>query len=228
MTKIFFVFLFFATFQFKFISSKISTRLSPPLGWNSWNNFGCNISEKLIEEIADAMVSSGLAGKGYEYINIDDCWQAPSRDSNGRLVPDPQKFPSGMASLAKYVKSKGLKLGIYSDVGLLTCAGRLGSYGHYDIDAQTFSDWGIEYLKLDFCNLELDEYIEPNYYYGLMSTALNKTSSEIFFSVCNWGWLAPYLWAPRIANSWRISLDIFPWYAYNLFYTLSNLLLKTL
>jgi len=109
----------------------------PPLGWNSWNTFGKDINEQLIRDSADALVSSGLAAKGYEYVVIDDCWSLLERDENGRLVADPEKFPSGMKALADYVHSKGLKFGMYSCAGTLTCAGYPGSFDHEFIDAAT-------------------------------------------------------------------------------------------
>ena len=102
---------------------------TPPMGWNSWNHFGCDVSEQLIRETADAMVTSGMRDAGYVYVNIDDCWHG-SRDENGFIRPDPERFPSGMKALAEYVHSKGLKLGIYSDAGWKTCAGHPGSRGH--------------------------------------------------------------------------------------------------
>ena len=98
---------------------------TPPMGWNSWNKFGCNVSEKLIMEKADAMVSSGMKDAGYEYIVIDDCWQI-DRDKNGEIIEDKAKFPHGIKYLADYIHSKGLKFGIYSCAGSKTCAGRPG------------------------------------------------------------------------------------------------------
>ncbi|MEJ2246672.1 MAG: glycoside hydrolase family 27 protein, partial [Acidobacteriota bacterium] len=122
---------------------------TPPMGWNSWNRFACNVSEKLIKETADAMLSSGMKDAGYEYIVIDDCWQV-SRDDAGNIVPDPQRFPSGMKALADYVHSKGLKFGLYSDAGTKTCQGRPGSKDFEEKDAQQYSAWGVDYLKYDW------------------------------------------------------------------------------
>ena len=121
--------------------------LTPPMGFNDWNAFGCSVDEQLIEQTADFFVSSGLKDAGYKYVNIDDCWMTHSRDAQGRLVPDPVKFPDGIKGTADYVHSKGLKLGIYEDAGTATCAGYPGSLGHETIDAQTFADWGVDYLK---------------------------------------------------------------------------------
>ena len=116
-------------------------KLTPPMGWNSWNTFGENINEKMIFETADVMAESGLRDKGYEYLVIDDCWSLRERDENGRLVPDPEKFPHGMKAVADYVHSKGLKFGMYSCAGNMTCAGYHGSYEHEFVDAETFASW---------------------------------------------------------------------------------------
>ena len=127
---------------------------TPPMGWNSWNTFGCNIDEELIRETADALVASGMRDAGYEYVNIDDCWQAPTRDSQGHLSADATRFPSGIAALADYVHSRGLKLGIYSTAGTGTCQRLPGSLGYEATDAQTFASWGVDYLKYDHCFTE--------------------------------------------------------------------------
>lgn len=125
--------------------------LTPPMGWNSWNKFGCNVDEDMIKQMADAMVSSGMKDAGYTYINIDDCWHG-DRDAQGFIQPDPKRFPSGIKALADYVHGKGLKLGIYSDGGARTCAGRPGSRGYEFQDAYTYASWGIDYLKYDWCD----------------------------------------------------------------------------
>src|SRR5262247_4568787 len=125
--------------------------LTPPMGWNSWNKFGCNVSEDLIKSMADGMVTSGMKDAGYQYVVIDDCWQV-SRDDNGNIVPDAQRFPSGMKALGDYIHSKGLRFGIYSDAGEKTCAGRPGSQGHEFQDARQYAAWGVDYLKYDWCN----------------------------------------------------------------------------
>lgn len=134
----------------------------PPMGWNSWNKFGGNINEDLIKEIADAMVASGMKDAGYEYINIDDGWMAPQRDANGNLQPDPKKFPHGIKAIADYVHSKGLKLGIYVSNGTNTCMGLPSSLLHEDQDAKTFADWGVDYVKYDFCYNNLVSQYAPN------------------------------------------------------------------
>src|SRR5258707_7540574 len=121
---------------------------TPPMGWNSWNKFACNVSDQLIRETADAMVSSGMQAAGYQYVNIDDCLQV-SRDASGTIVADLVRFPSGMKALADYVHSKGLKLGLYTDAGTGTCEKRPGSWNHEVQDAKTYASWGIDYVKKD-------------------------------------------------------------------------------
>ena len=128
------------------------TSLTPPMGWSSWNLFATKINENLIKEIADAMHDSGLQDAGYQYINIDDCWQASERDEHGRLQSDRATFPNGIPALVGYVNSKGLKLGIYSSNGSHTCEDYPASLGHEAIDADTFARWGVEYFKYDFCH----------------------------------------------------------------------------
>ena len=178
--------------------------LTPPMGWNSWNKFGCDINENLIMEIADAFVESGMKDAGYEYIVIDDCWQV-SRDENGKIVADPERFPSGIKALADYVHSKGLKFGIYSCAGTETCAGRPGSHGYEEIDANTYAEWGVDYLKYDFCNAtEFD----PQKSYIDMSEALSKTGRPIVFSLCEWGTNRPWAWAKDVGHLWRTTYDI--------------------
>ncbi|KAL5832786.1 hypothetical protein ACOSQ3_016460 [Xanthoceras sorbifolium] len=180
--------------------------LTPPMGWNSWNHFHCDIEEKLIRETADAMVSTGLAAVGYEYINIDDCWGELNRDSEGNMVPKASTFPSGIKALADYVHSKGLKLGIYSDAGSQTCSKTMpGSLGHEEQDAKTFASWEIDYLKYDNCETDGTS---PKERYPIMSKALLNSGRPIFFSLCEWGEEDPATWAPSVGNSWRTTGDI--------------------
>lgn len=179
---------------------------TPPMGWNSWNHFNCKIEEKLIRETADAMVSTGLAARGYKYINLDDCWAELNRDSRGNLVPKASTFGSGIKALADYVHSKGLKLGIYSDAGNQTCSKTMpGSLGYEEQDAKTFASWGIDYLKYDNCN---NDGTSPKERYPKMSKALLNSGRPIFFSLCEWGQEDPATWATRIGNSWRTTGDI--------------------
>ena len=178
---------------------------TPPMGWNSWNKFQCDgISEQVIKEIADAMVSSGMKNAGYQYVVIDDCWQI-ARDSAGFIIADPKKFPSGIKSLADYVHSKGLKFGIYSCAGVKTCAGRPGSRGHEYQDAYTYAKWGVDYLKLDWCNTDGQNAKES---YTLMRDALYKAGRPIVFSLCDWGTSSPWQWAGDVGNLWRTTGDI--------------------
>ncbi|GMG98944.1 hypothetical protein Nepgr_000784 [Nepenthes gracilis] len=180
--------------------------LTPPMGWNSWNHFACHISENMIRETADALVSTGLSKLGYKYVNIDDCWAELTRDGKGNLVPKNSTFPSGIQALADYVHSKGLKLGIYSDAGYFTCSKTMpGSLGHEEQDAQTFASWGIDYLKYDNC---YNDGSKPTVRYPVMTRAIMKTGRPIFFSLCEWGDLHPALWGYAVGNSWRTTNDI--------------------
>ena len=126
--------------------------LTPPMGWSSWNLFRNKISEELIYETAKAMKDSGLLDCGYRFVNLDDCWQSSSRDENGRLQGDLVTFPSGIKALVEKVNALGLKLGIYSSNGTLTCEDLPASLGYEAVDADTFAEWGIEYFKYDFCH----------------------------------------------------------------------------
>jgi len=180
--------------------------LRPPMGWNSWNHFWCGINEQIVRETADALVSSGLAKKGYVYVNVDDCWEAQERDpKTKRLMADPKTFPSGMKALGDYIHGKGLKFGIYSDAGFYTCQHRPASLHNEDIDAQTFADWGVDYLKYDNC---YNDGTSPKTRYPPMRDALNKTGRHIYYSMCEWGVENPADWAGPVANSWRTTGDI--------------------
>jgi len=178
---------------------------TPPMGWNSWNHFACNVNETVVFETATALVSTGLAAKGYNYVNLDDCWAALQRDGNGNLQARSTTFPSGIKALADHVHSKGLKLGIYSDAGYYTCAYQPGSLGHEEQDAQTFASWDVDYLKYDNCYTDGSI---PEYRYPIMRDALNKTGRPIFFSMCEWGVDNPATWASKVGNSWRTTGDI--------------------
>eukprot|EP01127_Copromyxa_protea_P016326 TRINITY_DN4827_c0_g1_i2.p1 TRINITY_DN4827_c0_g1~~TRINITY_DN4827_c0_g1_i2.p1 ORF type:complete len:418 (-),score=62.03 TRINITY_DN4827_c0_g1_i2:19-1122(-) len=155
------------------------------------------------------MSTTGLIDLGYKYVVLDDCW-AKGRDSNGILFPDPVTFPSGIPALSAYAKSKGAKLGIYTDIGKETCAGRPGSYGHFEEDIHTFFSWGVEYVKVDYCHKTWDEIYEPAVYYQNISNAIQKFGGQMVFSMCEWGWEDPWTWAESMANQWRITLDIYP------------------
>jgi len=179
--------------------------LTPPMGWNSWNLYQCDINEDLIKKTADAMVEKGMLRAGYEYLIIDDCWQI-ARDENGNILPDPEKFPSGIKALADYVHSKGLKFGIYSDAGTKTCQGRPGSRGYEFQDARTYAEWGVDYLKYDWCHHGTQN---AQASYKLMANALKASDHPIVFSICEWGTNKPWLWGKQIGgNLWRTTEDI--------------------
>ncbi|HKJ93823.1 MAG TPA: glycoside hydrolase family 27 protein, partial [Longimicrobiales bacterium] len=164
----------------------------------------CDVSEKLIRETADAMVASGMKDAGYEYVVIDDCWQV-SRDGDGTLVADPDRFPHGMKALADYVHSKGLKFGIYTDAGRKTCQGRPGTYEHEAQDARTFAAWGVDYVKEDWC---YSEDLDAPTQYRKFRDALAAAGRPIVLSICEWGSNQPWNWAPEIGNLWRTTGDI--------------------
>jgi alpha-galactosidase len=187
---------------------------TPPMGWNSWNTFQCNITETLIKQIADTFVSSGMQAAGYQYVNIDDCWM-DGRDASGQLRWNATKFPAGIPALASYVHDKGLKLGIYETPNTRTCVGiyggiaatvAVGSLGHETTDAQTFASWGVDYLKYDKCQGPLTAF-------AVMRDALRATGRPIFYSInpgdgtgCPPSTCSITL--PTIANMWRIGFDI--------------------
>lgn len=196
--------------------------LTPTMGWLHWERFLCNtdcrrdphncISEQLYMQMADVMVSEGWKDAGYEYVCIDDCWLAPTRDIHNKLQADPKRFPMGIKKLADYVHSKGLKLGIYQDVGNKTCAGFPGSHGFYELDAQTFAEWGVDLLKFDGCYWESLQQLEEGYIN--MSLALNATGRSILYS-CEW---PLYMWSLRqpdytqirhYCNHWRNMNDVY-------------------
>lgn len=156
---------------------------TPPMGWNTWNTFGHDISEELILQTADQFVGLGLREAGYEYVVIDDCWAGVIRDENGKLCADPQKFPHGMRYLADYIHARGLKFGIYSNAGYKTCAGHAASFDHEFEDARTFAEWGVDYLKYDCC------YIPPKAdhenLYHRMGIALRECGRDIVFAACD-------------------------------------------
>lgn len=182
-------------------------KLTPPMGWNSWNTFGVNISDKLLRETADAIVDMGFKDAGYEYVVIDDGWSEMQRDSEGRLVADKKKFPYGMKDLSDYIHSKGLKFGMYSCCGIRTCAGYPGSFGHEFIDAETLADWGVDFLKYDYCFKP--ERANGELLYRRMGMALKASGRDILFSACNWGTDNSGAWMRSAgANMYRSTGDI--------------------
>jgi alpha-galactosidase len=177
---------------------------TPQMGWNSWNKFGCEISEQLIRDTADAMVKNGMRDAGYTYLNIDDCWHG-QRDATGTIQADPVRFPSGIKALADYVHARGLKLGLYSDAGAKTCGGRPGSRGHEYQDARTYAAWGVDYLKYDWCETAG---LKSEGAYTTMRDALRAAGRPILFSICEWGDTKPWGWAKDVGHSWRTTGDI--------------------
>jgi alpha-galactosidase len=183
--------------------------LTPPMGWNSWNSFYSNVSEKVIRETAEAMVASGMRDAGYTYIVIDDTWSLKSRDANGNLVADPAKFPSGMKALADFLHEKGFKFGIYGDAGTKTCGGYPGSWGHEFQDARTFASWGVDYLKYDWCDHGTADARDA---YKRMSEALRAAGRPVVLSLCEWGQNKPWEWGEPVGHLWRTTGDIYDSY----------------
>ena len=180
---------------------------TPPMGWMSWNLFGPDVSDALLRETATAMITTGMRDAGYNYLCIDDLWQG-GRDARGFLFAHPTRFPQGMKALADWLHANGFKLGIYSDAAEQTCGGEVGSYGHEVQDARTFAEWGIDYLKYDYCGAPEDP--ETAFArYATMSHALRATRRPMVFSICEWGAREPWLWARRAGGQlWRTSWDL--------------------
>ncbi|MEU9404350.1 NPCBM/NEW2 domain-containing protein [Streptomyces sp. NPDC048281] len=182
---------------------------TPPMGFNNWNSTHCraDFDEAMVEGIADLFVAKGLKDAGYQYVNLDDCWALPDRDANGKLVPDPARFPNGIKAVADYVHAKGLKLGIYTSAGTKTCnsAGFPGALGHEYSDAQQFADWGVDYLKYDNCN---NQGVDAKQRYTTMRDALRATGRPIVLSICEWGENKPWEWAADVGQLWRTTGDI--------------------
>jgi alpha-galactosidase len=180
--------------------------LTPPMGWNTWNKFACNVSDELVRGMADAMVKSGMKDAGYQYIVIDDCWQV-SRDAQGSIVADAQRFPHGIKAVADYVHSLGLKFGIYSDAGALTCQKRPAGLGHEYQDARTYASWDVDYLKYDWCNTLPGQDARSSY--ANIRQALDASGRPIVLSICEWGTHQPWLWGKEAGgNLWRTTGDI--------------------
>ena len=188
-------------------ANRDSLALTPPMGFMTWNKYKEDINEQLIRQIADKMAADGYAEAGYKYIFIDDAWQG-GRDKRNNIIPDPKKFPSGMKALADYVHSRGLLLGIYSDAAQLTCAGYTGSYDFEEQDAKTFAEWGIDYLKYDYCHAPSDSAVAHKRY-KKMGDALQNSGRRMALGICEWGQLNPEKWARQAGGSlWRISYDV--------------------
>eukprot|EP00040_Diaphanoeca_grandis_P015303 m.77906 g.77906 ORF g.77906 m.77906 type:complete len:409 (+) comp25062_c0_seq3:21-1247(+) len=190
----------------------------PPMGWNSWctdgfcNAFGMDIcTDETVRSITDAMVSQGMDKLGYQYVLLDDCWSAKTRDADGKLMADPTKFPSGITAVADYVHSKNLSFGLYTCVGTTTCKGdRPGSNNHWKIDADTLASWGVDFVKMDHCSA--NHSVPDRQLYGNMSQALNATGRPILFSLCQWGGQQVCEWGAEIAQMFRIQMDHLPFW----------------
>ncbi len=178
---------------------------TPPMGWNSWNKFACNVSAQMLMDIADAMVNTGMKDAGYEYIIVDDCWHG-ERDSLGFIQENKDHFPHGMKAVIDYIHAKGLKFGIYSCAGAETCAHRPGSRGHEYQDALTYAKWGVDYLKYDWCDTENINAIGA---YTTMRDALYAAKRPIVFSMCEWGDNQPWEWGAEVGHLWRTTGDIY-------------------
>jgi alpha-galactosidase len=177
---------------------------TPVMGWSTWNPFLCHVTAADVEEAADALVSSGMREVGYHYVNIDDCWAEPTRNAAGELVPDPRAFPGGIAAVADYVHARGLYLGIYTDRGTETCAGRAGSQGHEKQDADTFASWHVDYVKDDNCHSDPNPVVTQDEY-TLMSAGLRETGRPILFGLCQHVFNE---WGIGIASQWRTTPDL--------------------
>ena len=179
---------------------------TPPMGWNTWNTFGNKISEELIMGIADTIVEKGYKDAGYEYVIIDDCWHLQKRE-DGKQIPNPELFPHGMKYLGDYIHSKGLKFGMYSCSGVMTCENLPGSFGYEYTDAKQYAEWGVDYLKYDYCHFPKGANVETAY--TTMSMALRNCGRDILFAACNWGCNESHLWMrSRGINTYRSTGDI--------------------
>ncbi|KAK6077727.1 Alpha-galactosidase [Seiridium cupressi] len=186
--------------------------LTPPMGWNNWNAFGCDVSENLLLTTAEKMVSLGLKDLGYDYVVLDDCWQdSNGRDAYGKLQPEPSKFPRGLNFISSHLHSLGLKFGMYSSAGEMTCARFEGSLDHEVEDAQSFASWDIDFLKYDSCyHMGRIGTAQISFNrFKTMSDALIATGRPILLNICNWGEDFVHTWGMSIANSWRVTGDIY-------------------
>lgn len=188
-------------------NTKAFSQKNPMMGWMSWNLYGTDINEAKILGAADALVASGLAKNGFNYICIDDGWQG-GRDNKNNMIPDPKKFPNGIKFLSDYIHAKGLKIGIYSDAAELTCGKYTASLGFENQDAKTFAAWNIDFLKYDYCNAPTDKFTAMQRY-TTMATALSNCGREIKFGICEWGQREPWTWAASVGGThWRTTWDV--------------------
>jgi alpha-galactosidase len=182
--------------------------LTPPMGWNSWYGMSCDVSEAAIEQTAYQLVTSGLRDAGYDFVNLDDCWQG-DRAPDGTITADPKRFTDGIQTVVSYVHSLGLKFGLYTDAGSKTCMGRPGSLGHEQQDAETYARWGVDFVKVDWC---FSDGLDAPTQYQAIRDALQRAGTAaghpMVFSICNWGVDAPWSWGPSTGNLWRTGGDI--------------------
>jgi alpha-galactosidase len=203
--------------------------LTPPMGFNDWNAVGCGVSEAFIKQTADFIRTHQINGHtlqqdGYAFVNIDDCWAQPTRDSAGNLVPNPTKFPDGIAGTAAYVHGLGLKLGLYNDSGTMTCSshGFPGSFGHEAADAMQFAKWGVDYLKDDNCKQASGQATRSATiarYTAMrdgLAAAQRVTGQAVVFSICQKGdnGINTEDWSPGVGNLWRTTGDVHPDWAH--------------
>ena len=178
---------------------------TPPMGWNTWNRFGPFVSESLVLETADALVGTGMRDAGYRYVVIDDAWHESARDDAGDLVENRWAFPHGMAWLAEEIHRRGLRFGLYTCAGDLTCQGYPASRGCEARDAKRFASWGVDFMKVDWCNTRcLDG--EPTY--RIWSESVRAAGRPMVLSICEWGRHDPWTWSPRLGHMWRTGPDI--------------------
>lgn len=186
-------------------SSKLAA--TPPMGWNTWYAFGCHVTEADVKNAVDTMASNGMKAAGYEYINLDDCWQG-NRDQQGHIHSN-DRFPD-MKALGNYIHVRGFKFGIYSSPGPKTCGGFAGSYGYEKEDAETYAGWGVDFLKYDWCSagkVYKPDQIEAAY--EKMHEAILETGRPMIYSLCEYGVEAPWLWGPKVgASLWRTTGDV--------------------
>ena len=181
--------------------------MTPPMGWSSWNNYRTVVNEKDIRRAADALVTTGLKDAGYEYVDIDVGWFFNQRDAGGNMIPDQERFPSGMKALADYIHSKGLKAGIYTDVGEKGCGQGGSSPDYYDRDVKLFAEWDYDLVKVDSCGAPKDAATMRSLY-GKFSEAILRAPRRMVFSICSQGEGEPWLWGPQTGNYWRVGHDV--------------------
>jgi len=191
--------------------------VTPPMGWNSWNQVGCDgLTEQVVRDAADTLVRTGMRDAGYRYVVVDDCWQALTRAADGSLEPNPDRFPHGIAALADYVHSRGLLFGIYAVPGSGTCAmynsgypaTGIGSLGHEEQDARTFAAWGVDFLKYDWCYADTHDGLDEQAAFAKMRDALERTGRPILYSISEYGAQQPWNWGRGVANMWRTTNDL--------------------